>query len=166
MNILILSDSFKGSATSLEIGKYLSDGIAEINHSFKVKCLPVADGGEGTKKAILSVKKGEEVKVTVHDPLMRPVSATFGWIENKKTAIIEMSDASGLTLLEKKERNPLFTTTYGTGELINFALNKGAEKIYIGLGGSATNDAGVGMAVALGLKFKTRNNQKHKVENI
>jgi len=160
MKILIISDSFKSSVSSLDAGRYLKTGIEEVSNIFKVKCLPVADGGEGTKSVLLSVLKGDEILAEVHDPLMRSISTTFGWIDKNKTAIIEMSDASGLALLSKEERNPLYTSTYGTGELIKYALDKGAKKIFIGLGGSATNDAGAGMARALGVKFNTRNKRQ------
>lgn len=149
--VLIASDSFKGSATSLEVGNYLEKGIKKADPLAKVYKYGVADGGEGTVLSITDALKGKFIKSLVTGPLGEKVSANWGIVENK-TAIIEVAEPSGITLISDR-LNPLKTTTYGVGELIKLALDAGVNKIYIGLGGSATNDGGVGMAQALGMKF-------------
>ena len=156
MKILIASDSFKGSLSSMEVADLLEKGILTTYEDAKIIKIPMADGGEGTLDTILSSIEGEKISLKVKDPLGNLISASYGLID-KKTAIVEMAQASGITLLSGKKRNPLLTTTYGTGQLIRDALDKGASKIYIGLGGSATNDGGVGMAQALGISFKDIN---------
>lgn len=159
MNVVIASDSFKGSATSLEVSKYLERGIKQWNPSTKVKKLPIADGGEGTVEALVTSMNGVYVEKRVTGPLGDTVSAKFG-IVNKNVAVIAMAEASGLTLLKDEERDPYVTTSYGTGELIKAALDYGVEEILIGIGGSATNDGGVGMAQALGVSFKSKKNSE------
>ena len=124
------------------------------NPGAKVSILPMADGGEGTVQSVIDATGGEIVKLKVMDPLMRPTESFYGITGDGKSAIIEMAAASGIEKLKKEERNPLYTTTYGTGELINDSLGKGCRKILVGIGGSATNDGGTGMATALGAKFK------------
>ncbi len=155
MNFLIIPDSFKNCLSAPEVGKYISKGIKAVFTNANVKVIPVADGGEGTVQAIISSVGGTMKKVMVHDPLMRPIESYFGIMPDNKTAIIEMAAASGIELITDKERDPLKTTTYGTGELIKEALNAGCTDIIIGIGGSATNDGGVGLAMALGTKFIT-----------
>ena len=115
--------------------------------------IPIADGGEGTMDTLVSALGGQKVKVKVHDPLMRPIEVEYGLVNNGKTAVIEMAVASGITLLKKHEQNPLTTSTFGTGELIKDALIRGCRSFMIGIGGSATNDAGTGMLKALGYRF-------------
>jgi len=153
MNILIAPDSFKDCLSSKKVAQNIEKGIRRIIPEANIKILPVADGGEGTVEALVDATGGKIVKVNVHDPLMRKIESFFGILGDKKTAVIEMAAASGIELLKENERNPWITTTYGTGELIRHALDKGCEKFVIGVGGSATNDAGVGMAQALGAKF-------------
>lgn len=152
MKILIAIDSFKGSISSLESTRIIHNKIIEVLSEASIIDQPIADGGEGTVDCLLSSFEGKKIYVKVHDPLMRETEAFYGLLEDK-TAIIEMAQASGLTLLSDSEKNPLYTTTYGTGELIKDALDKGARNFIIGLGGSATNDCGIGMLNALGVKF-------------
>jgi glycerate kinase len=150
MNILIAPDSFKDCLSSKKVAQNIEKGIRRIMPGANIKILPMADGGEGTVEALVDATEGEIIKVEVHDPLMRKIKSFFGVLGDKKAAVIEMAAASGIELLKENERNPWITTTYGTGELIRHALDKGCEKFVIGIGGSATNDAGVGMVQALG----------------
>lgn len=154
-NIIIASDSFKGSLTSAEVADAAEKGIRRVFPQCNVIKADVADGGEGTVKAIVKAAGGHLHTVVVSDPLGRPVNATYGVTEQEgiKTAIIEMSAASGLLHLLPEERNPRITSTYGTGEIILNALKRGCRRFLIGIGGSATNDAGTGMLSALGVKF-------------
>lgn len=151
--ITIAVDSFKGSLSSLEVASAAERGILNVLPHCKVRKISIADGGEGTAQALISTLQGEWREVSAHDPLMRPIMARYGVVDGGRTAIIEMASASGLTLLSAKERNPLLTTTYGTGEMIADALRHGARHLLIGIGGSATNDAGMGMLEALGYRF-------------
>ena len=154
-NIVIASDSFKGSLTSMEVSDAAEIGIRNVFPQCNVIKVNVADGGEGTVEVIVKALGGNIHTATVTDPLGRPINATYGIVEQKevKTAVIEMSAASGLPHLLPEERNPLITSTYGTGLLILHALTQGCRKFLIGIGGSATNDAGTGMLSALGVKF-------------
>ncbi|MBU1101160.1 MAG: glycerate kinase [Bacteroidetes bacterium] len=152
-HILIAIDSFKGSISSYDAASAIERGLKKIDSNVKVEKVPLADGGEGTVEAIISYAKGSYVTATVHDPLMRNVSAVYGLFNNNETAVLEMAAASGIGLLSEDERDPAIATTYGTGELILDALNKNCGSIIIGIGGSATNDGGVGMAMALGAKL-------------
>ena len=153
MNILVACDSFKGSLSSAEVCKTISKILNKANID-TIVC-PLADGGEGTVEAFRSALNCETVTVTVHDPLMRKISAQYIIAEN--TAIIEMAAASGITLLKENELNPEITSTYGTGELILHAIESGCRKIIIGIGGSATNDGGKGCLEALGAIFTDKN---------
>ncbi len=155
MKFLIVPDSFKNCMSATNVGKYISKGVKAVFIDANIKVIPIADGGEGTVHAIISSVGGTIKKVQVHDPLMRPIESFFGILPDKKTAIIEMAAASGIELITNDERNPLKTTSYGTGELIRAALNAGCTEITIGIGGSATNDGGIGMAMALGAEFRT-----------
>ncbi len=157
MKVLIAMDSFKGSLSASEACDAVEAGIKEINKEIECIKRPVADGGEGTVNTLVDTLNGRRVFLTVKDPLMRDIEVYYGII-NTNTAIVEMAISSGLTLIEKSERNPLFTSTYGVGEIINDALNKGLKKFIIGIGGSATNDAGIGMLNALGARFYDDNN--------
>lgn len=150
--IVIAADSFKGSVSSIEVAGYVEQGIKAVFPACEVQKVYIADGGEGTVEALVSSLEGEYVEVNVHDPLMRPVTATYG-IEGGTVAVLEMASASGLPLLQPDERNPLKTTTYGTGEMIVDALRRGCRKLLVGIGGSATNDGGTGMLSALGFRF-------------
>ena len=151
--VLIAIDSFKGSLSSSAAAAAIEKGLKKVSENVEVQKVPLADGGEGTVESIVEYAKGEYVTVTVNDPLMRNISAIYGLTDNGEKAIIEMAAASGIGLLSKEEYNPLVATTFGTGELIKDALNKGCREIILGIGGSITNDAGIGMASALGVKF-------------
>ena len=154
MNTILLAfDSFKGSLTSREVADAFEEGVRSVASDCIIHKVCLADGGEGTAEALVSTLGGEWVEVEVFDPLMRPIRARYGSVDDGQTAVIEMAEASGLTLLEKEERNPLKTSTYGTGQLIADALKRGCRKILVGIGGSATNDAGTGMLSALGFRF-------------
>ena len=156
MKIIVAPDSFKGSLTSIQAANAIEKGIIgaaqTCREPVEVIKVPIADGGEGTVEAIITANKGEIVKTRVLDPLGREIDSFFGILPDN-SAVIEMAAASGLNLLGDDERNPMKTTTYGTGQLIKEALDYGCKRIIIGIGGSATNDGGVGMAQALGVSF-------------
>lgn len=149
--IVVASDSFKGSLSSAEVAECVETGVHEVYPDCEVLKVIVADGGEGTVNAIVESLGGEKINICVHDPLGRIIEAQYGIVGDM--AIIEMAAASGLTLLSVEEMNPLLTSTYGTGEMIVDAVKHGCTKIFIGLGGSATNDGGIGMLQALGFRF-------------
>ncbi|AKP64252.1 glycerate kinase [Levilactobacillus koreensis JCM 16448] len=149
--VLIASDSFKGSATSVEVANYIATGAHQADPTIQVTTVPIADGGEGTVASVLAAVGGEMREETVVGPLGQSVQAQWGMID-ATTAIIEVAEAAGLNLA-KSDLDPMLTTTYGVGQLVKVALDQGAQKIYIGLGGSATNDGGIGMAQALGGHF-------------
>ncbi len=149
----IAPDSFKGSMTALQAANRIERGLNKAISNLAVRKIPMADGGEGTAFTIAEATGGRMVKRTVRDPLGRKIKASFGLTGDGKTAVIEMAEANGLVLLKPRERNPLKTSTYGTGELIRHALGMKAKKILVGIGGSATNDGGTGMARALGVRF-------------
>jgi glycerate kinase len=159
MNVLIAPDKFKGTLTAEQVCTAIERGLHTSNHHFKIRKFPLADGGEGTLEVFRWHTEATTVKVTVHDPLMRPIQASYLISKDRSTAFIEMAQASGLGLLAAHERNPLLTTTFGTGELIKYALDNQAKKIVLGIGGSATNDAGLGAFVALGGKIFQDGNQ-------
>ncbi len=154
MNILICPDSYKESLSAFDAGHHIMKGIQKVFPDAICKIIPMADGGEGTVEVLIASAGGRHIKTTVHDPLMRPVRASYGILSDKTTAVIEMAAASGLPLLNHDERNPVITTSYGTGELIKSALDHNCKRIIMGMGGSATVDAGTGMAQALGIAFK------------
>ncbi len=151
--IVIASDSFKGSLTSMQVADAVSKGVRAIWPSAEIIRINVADGGEGTTAAIMDCVENEPVTLYVSDPLGRRIKAVYGLIDGGRTAVIETAAASGLTLLSPDERNPMLTSTFGTGEIIADALGRGCRKIMVGLGGSATNDGGIGMLSALGYRF-------------
>jgi glycerate 2-kinase len=153
MKIIVAPDKFKGSLTSFEACKAISDGIKTANKKAEVIELPMADGGDGFASVLEYYLKTETVYCETVDPLGLPVRAGYQWDAKTKTAIIEMAVASGLVLLKEEERNPLLTSTFGTGLLIKHAVEKGAKKIILGLGGSATNDGGTGVLSALGFQL-------------
>lgn len=148
--IIIIPDSFKGSLSSLEVCDAIEEGILKVFKNAKIKKIPVADGGEGTVDSILYATGGKIKKINVRNPIGEIIEAKYGIIDDNK-AVIEMAQASGLTLV--KEKNPLKSSTYGTGEIIKDAVENGIKEILIGIGGSATNDCGIGMANALGYRF-------------
>lgn len=150
MKIIIASDSYKGSCSTIEVANAIEKGFRKIYKDLNVVKIPVADGGEGTVDALVLGTNGIYEGADVIGPLGEVVTANYGIIY-KDIAIIEMAAASGLTLVPKDKLNPLVTTTFGTGQLIRAAMDKGIRKIYIGLGGSSTNDGGAGMAQALGV---------------
>ncbi len=153
MKVTVAIDSFKGSLSTFEAGAAVREGINRVYPEAQVYISPLADGGEGTVVAIVAATGGKMQTVTVTGPLGALMESSYGYIEHTKTAVIEMSAAAGITLVSEAEKNPLFTTTYGVGELILDAINKGCRKFVIGIGGSATNDGGVGMLQALGFSF-------------
>ena len=153
MNIVIAIDSFKGSLSSMEAGEAIGEGIKRVNPQERITICPLADGGEGTVEALAHGMKGTLLSIQVTGPLGKPVTCTYGIMEHTKTAIIEMSGAAGITLVPDNEKNPLYTTTYGVGEVIKDAIARGCRRFIIGIGGSATNDGGAGMLQALGYEL-------------
>lgn len=153
MKVVIASDSYKGSCSTLEVAEAIEKGIRKICKDVEVIKIPVADGGEGTVDTLVMGTGGRYEEVEVIGPLGEKIKSKYGILEGN-IAVIEMAAASGLTLVSEKERNPMITTTYGTGQMIKAAMDKGCKKIFVGIGGSATNDGGVGMAQALGVSFK------------
>jgi glycerate kinase len=156
MKILIAPDKFKGSLSAMEVCNAIESGIKRFDPTIETIKHPLADGGEGTLTILQNYFQLQIVTVSVKDPLFRDISASY--MASKDTAYIEMANASGLQLLDKKERNCFNTTTYGTGQLILDAVNKNFKNIVLFIGGSATNDAGIGMATALGYQFLDENN--------
>ncbi|MCI0400982.1 MAG: glycerate kinase [Gammaproteobacteria bacterium] len=154
MKIVIASDSFKGNLTSLQVADAIEKGIRRVVPDAVIVKVPMADGGEGTVRSLVDATGGRIVTHRVRDPLGKEVTARYGILGDKKTAVIEMAEASGLPLVPRGKRNPLKTTTFGTGQLIVDALDHGVRKIVIGIGGSATVDGGAGMAQALGVTFR------------
>lgn len=153
MKILIAPDKFKGSLSAFEVANNIEKGILKVFPKAVIEKVPMADGGEGTVESLVDATGGKIIKTNVKDPLFRDIESFYGILGDGKTAVIEMAAASGLYLLKDYERNPMITTTYGTGQLIKDALDKGCRKFIIAIGGSATNDGGTGMATALGVKF-------------
>jgi glycerate kinase len=154
MNILIAPDSFKDCLSAMEVAAALGRGIQKILPDASCSLLPLADGGEGTVEAVIDATDGKRREVLVLDPLMREVNSFYGITGDGGTAVIEMAAASGIELLVPEERDPWLTSTFGTGQLIRDALDQGVKKILLGIGGSATNDGGSGMAQALGVVFR------------
>ncbi|WP_304332166.1 glycerate kinase [Brachyspira innocens] len=159
MKIVIIPDSFKGSASSMEVCNCIEKGVLKVFKNAEIKKIPVADGGEGTVDSILYAAGGNIKKIKARNPEGKIIEAKYGII-NKDKAVIEMAEASGITLVDDKNRNPLKYSTYGTGELIKDALNNNIKEILIGIGGSATNDCGIGMANALGYRFLDKDNNE------
>ncbi|AKH64098.1 MULTISPECIES: glycerate kinase [Photorhabdus] len=153
MKIVIAPDSFKESLGALQVAEAIEQGFREIYPRAEYIKLPMADGGEGTVESMVAATDGQIIHLPVTGPLNQPVDSFFGVLGDGKTAVIEMAAASGLHLVSMEKRNPLITTTYGTGELMLAALDKGVSKIILGIGGSATNDGGAGMMQALGARL-------------
>ena len=154
MKAVIAIDSLKGSLSSIEAGNAIADGIRRVyGQNADIAVRPLADGGEGTVEALVSGMNGIAQNVIVTGPLGDPVNCEYGIIESSHTAVIEMSGAAGITLIPCEKRNPLYTTTYGVGEVIKDAISKGCRHFIVGIGGSATNDGGIGMLQALGYGF-------------
>ena len=157
MNVVVAIDSFKGSLTSWDAGTAAGEGLQKAIPDANVRVFPVADGGEGTVEALVRGLNGRKRRVTALDPLGRPIECEYGILDDTCTAIIEMSAAAGIFLLKDEERDPLYTTTYGVGQLIADAIENGCRHFLIGIGGSATNDGGAGMLQALGFALLDKN---------
>jgi glycerate 2-kinase len=153
MKILIAPDKFKGSLSAREVAENIALGLRDVLGDAKIDILPMADGGEGTAEVICNALGGSWVRCKAHDPLGREIDARYAWIAKRKLAVMEMSEAAGMRRLPESERDPLRTNTFGVGEMILDAAQRGARQIIIGLGGSATNDGGFGMARAMGFRF-------------
>lgn len=163
--IIIAPDSFKGSLSATEVANAIEKGVHTVFPNCETVKIPIADGGEGTMDTLVSAMGGAKVKMKVHDPLMRSIEVEYGLVNEGvvnigKIAVIEMAIANALTLLSKEEQNPSTTTTFGTGEIIKDALKRGCRSFLIGIGGSATNDAGTGMLRALGYRFLDENGKE------
>ncbi len=153
MKFIIAPDKFKGSLTGFEFCDAVEEGLKKVFNDAEILKMPLADGGDGTIDVVKHYIQGEKVTITVNDPLFRPINASYLYADETHIAYIEMAEASGLKLLEDADRNCMHTSTFGTGELIADALERGAKEIILGIGGSATNDGGMGMANALGYRF-------------
>ena len=153
MRIVVAPDSYKGSVSALGVAQAMEKGILRIFPDAEVRKIPIADGGEGTVEALVTATGGTLHQLPVTGPLGEPLTALWGVLGDGQTAVIEMAAASGLPLIPAEQRNPRIASTYGTGELLRAALDAGLRKIIIGIGGSATNDGGAGMARALGARF-------------
>ena len=159
MKILLAPDKFKGSLTARQVCDAMTEGIRLAYPQANIVALPMADGGEGTAEVLTLATGGEWITVPALDPLGRPIEASYGISSDRQTAFIEMSQASGLRLLQRHEYNPLQASTFGTGQLILDAVKQGISKLVLGIGGSATNDGGTGMAAALGWRFLNAQNE-------
>ena len=153
MRIIVAPDSYKGSVSALAVAEAMERGVVKVFPYAEVFKIPIADGGEGTVEALVAATGGQMIRQEVQGPLGASLQSYWGMLGDGETAVIEMAAASGLPLLSKEQRDPRITSTYGTGQLIKAALDKGVKKIIIGIGGSATNDGGTGMAKALGARF-------------
>ena len=153
MNILIAPDKFKGALNAREAAENIAKGLRDALPDAKIEIVPMADGGDGTAEVICNARGGSWVKCKAHDPFCREIDARYAWIGDEKLAVMEMSEAAGMRRLSESERDPIRATTFGVGEMILDAARRGAAEIIIGLGGSATNDGGSGMARALGFRF-------------
>lgn len=160
MKIVLAPDSYKESASAKEICLAMESGIRRVFPEAEIIHVPMADGGEGSTESLVDATQGEIVYHIVRGPLGDPVEGMIGIHGNQNVAIIEMASASGIQLIDPSARNPLLTSTYGTGQLIAECLNRGIEEIIIGIGGSATNDGGSGMAQALGYRFLDKDGQE------
>lgn len=154
MKIVLAPDSFKESLSAARVCRAMERGLRRVLGSMEIVSVPMADGGEGTVDALVQATGGELRETDAHDPLDRPIAARYGILPDGRGAVVEMAAAGGLDLLSTQERNPLRTTTRGTGELIHAALDAGARRIIVGIGGSATVDCGTGMAAELGVRFR------------
>jgi glycerate kinase len=154
MKILIAPDKFKGALNALEVAENIAKGLRDCLPDASIDIVPMADGGEGTAEAICEARGGSWLKCKAHDPVGREIEARYAWIKDRRLAVMEMSEAAGMRRLSKAERDPVRATTFGVGEMILDATKREPNKIIIGLGGSATNDGGFGMARALGYRFE------------
>ena len=159
MKVVVAIDSLKGSLSSIEAGMAVKDGILAAKPDAEVIVKPLADGGEGTTDALIEGMNGKRIDLTVTGPMHSPVDAYYGYLADSHTAVMEMASAAGITLVPAEEKNPLLATSYGVGEMMNDALQKGCRNFIIGIGGSATNDGGIGMLKALGVHFLDENGE-------
>lgn len=160
MKVVVAIDSLKGSLSSMEAGDAIKEGILRVKPDAEIVVKPLADGGEGTTDALLEGLGGEKVNIKVTGPMGKPVDTYYGYLPEKKIAIMEMASAAGITLVNNSEKNPMVATTFGLGEMIKHAILKGSRYFVIGIGGSATNDGGIGMLMALGYEFLDERGQK------
>lgn len=159
MKVVIAIDSLKGSLSSMEAGMAIKDGILAAKPDAEVIVKPLADGGEGTTDALIEGMNEERIDLTVTGPMHTPVDAYYGYLKDTNTAVMEMASAAGITLVPDSEKNPLLATSYGVGEMINDAIQRGCRNFIIGIGGSVTNDGGIGMLKALGVRFLDENGE-------
>ena len=159
MKVVIAIDSLKGSLSSMEAGMAIKDGILAAKPDAEVIVKPLADGGEGTTDALIEGMNGERIDLTVTGPMHTPVDAYYGYLKDTNTAVMEMASGAGITLVPDSEKNPLLATSYGVGEMINDAIQRGCRNFIIGIGGSVTNDGGIGMLKALGVRFLDENDE-------
>ena len=159
MKVVIAIDSLKGSLSSMEAGMAIKDGILAAKPDAEVIVKPLADGGEGTTDALIEGMNGERIDLTVTGPMHTPVDTSYGYLKDTTTAVMEMASAAGITLVPDSEKNPLLATSYGVGEMINDAIQRGCRNFIIGIGGSVTNDGGIGMLKALGVRFLDENDE-------
>ena len=159
MKVVVAIDSLKGSLSSIEAGMAIRDGVLAAKPDAEVIVKPLADGGEGTTDALIEGMNGKRIDLTVTGPMHSPVDAYYGYLADSHTAVMEMASAAGITLVPAEEKNPLLATSYGVGEMMNDALQKGCRNFIIGIGGSATNDGGIGMLKALGVRFLDENGE-------
>ena len=159
MNVVVAIDSLKGSLSSIEAGMAIRDGVLAAKSDAEVIVKPLADGGEGTTDALIEGMNGKRIDLTVTGPMGTPVNAYYGYLADSHTAVMEMASAAGITLVPAAEKNPLLATSYGVGEMMNDALQRGCRNFIIGIGGSATNDGGIGMLKALGVRFLDENGE-------
>ena len=160
MKVVVAIDSFKGCMSSLEAGNCIREAVEDTGYVSDIKVFPLADGGEGTVEALMSCMHGKEIEVEVTGPLGEKVSSYYGVLEEEKLAVMEMANVAGITMVADRSKNPMNTTTYGVGEMILDAANRGCREFIIGIGGSATNDGGLGMLTALGVEFYNKEGKK------
>jgi glycerate kinase len=161
MKILIAPDKFKGTLNAREVAQNIAEGLLDVMPDAEIEAVPMADGGEGTAEAVCDARSCSWLECKAHDPLGREIDARYGWLDQEKLAVMEMSEAAGMRRLSESERDPIHATTFGVGEMILDATKRSANEIIIGLGGSATNDGGFGMARALGFRFEFAHEHEH-----
>src|SRR5438552_5039692 len=165
MKILIAPDKFKGALNARDAAENIAKGLLDVLPDAQIEVVPMADGGEGTAEAVCDAHGCSWLECKAHDPLGREIDARYGWIDQEKLAVMEMSEAAGMRRLSETERDPIRAATFGVGEMILDATKRGANEIIIGLGGSATNDGGFGMTRALGFRFDFEREQEHEQEH-
>src|SRR2546423_8793005 len=165
MRILIAPDKFKGTLNARDAAENIAKGLLDVLPDAQIEVVPMADGGEGTAEAVCDARGCAWLECKAHDPLGREIDARYGWIDQEKLAVMEMSEAAGMRRLSESERDPIGATTFGVGEMILDATKRGASEIILGLGGSATNDGGFGMVRSLGFRFDFEREQEHEQEH-